>query len=172
MNRKLLSFFAGAALAVFTAGFAFAGGIPLIPSTSQWSEPSQIINTLNTFIRMLNGQATDMNDAPGNLSIGKFCAGSSATTAVTCSGSRGILTLSNASTLATGAVTNFVLTNTSVNASSACVFQVLTGGAAGSGPTIAQAVPTANTVTFRLVNAGTTATGAAATFTIGFQCFQ
>ena len=38
--------------------------------TSRWSEPSQILNTLNTFIRTLNGETTDIDSTSGNFSLG------------------------------------------------------------------------------------------------------
>ena len=91
---------------------------------------------------------------------------------MTCNGARGILSLTSVGTIAWEKYIDFTLTNTNVNASSACVVQVLTGGATGSAPTIAQAVPTQNTLTFRLVNGASVATGASESFTVGFQCFQ
>ena len=96
---KKIIFAALAALGLVYAGAAFAGGVPLIPSTSQFSEPSQILNTLNTFIQTLNGQTTAIG-TPGNVSLGKFCTGSSSTTAVTCNGSHGILSLTSVGDLA------------------------------------------------------------------------
>ena len=162
-----------AALGLVYAGAAFAGGVPLIPSTSQFSEPSQIISTLNTLIRALNGQATGITSAPGNVSLGKFCRGSSATTAVTCNGARGILSLTNAGTIASGNYTDFTVTNTNVTAGSACVVQVMDGNNdTGSAPAVSQAVPTANTLSFRVFNGSSVATGAAKAYTVGFQCFQ
>ena len=168
---KKIVFAALAALGLVYAGAAFAGGVPLIPSTSQFSEPSQILNTLNTFIQTLNGQTTAIG-TPGNVSLGKFCTGSSSTTAVTCNGSRGILSLTNTGTVATGYYIDYVLTNTNIKAGSACSVQVLSGGAAGSEPSISKAVPTTNTLTFRVINGSSVATGAADTLSIGFNCYQ
>ena len=169
---KKIIFAALAALGLVYAGAAFAGGVPLIPSTSQFSEPSQILNTLNTFIRTLNGRTTAIG-TPGNVSLGKFCTGSSSTTAVTCNGSRGILSLSSVATIASGNYIDFTVTNTNITAGSACSFQVLDGdNDAGSAPAVAQAVPTTNTLSFRLINGASAATGAAKAYTVGFNCFQ
>ena len=169
---KKIVFAALAALGLVYAGAAFAGGVPLIPSTSQFSEPSQILNTLNTFIQTLNGQTTAIG-TPGNVLLGKFCTGSSSTTAVTCNGSHGILSLTSVGDLASaGYYVDYVLTNTNVTAGSACSVQVLSGGAAGSAPTISKAVPTANTLTFRVLNGSSIATGAAGTLSVGFNCYQ
>jgi hypothetical protein len=173
MNRKLLSFLAGAALAVFTASLALAGGLPTIPPTSRWSEPSQLLNTLNTFIRTLNGESTAINSASGNWSLGHPCTASSATTAVTCNGARGVLTLTGIPELQWGASSDVTLTNTNVDASSACTAQVLSStGATGSALTVATAIPTQNTLTIRLVNGGSISTGSGKAYTVGFQCFQ
>ena len=171
---KKIIFAALAALGLVYAGAAFAGGVPLIPSTSQFSEPSQILNTLNTFIRTLNGQTTAIG-TPGNVSLGKFCTGASATTAVTCTGSRGVLSFTNTGDIAgvaTGNYIDYVLTNTNVSTGSACSVQVLSGGAAGSAPSISKVVPTANTLTFRVINGSSVATGAANTLKVGFNCYQ
>src|SRR5258706_4214942 len=42
--------------AVLGAQFGFGGGIPNIPPTPTFNEPSQIVSTLNAFIAQLNGQ--------------------------------------------------------------------------------------------------------------------
>lgn len=172
LRKASLAAAAFVALIFAAASWAVAGGIPSIPSSPVWSEPSQILGTLNTFIRMLNGQATSINTTPGNLSLGSFCTGSTATSTVTCNGNRGSITYTYLGTLTQGSQGALTLTNSSIAASSACVFQVMRGGAAGSAPYVTQALPAAGSLGFNLTNGGSTATGLGAQVTIGFQCFQ
>lgn len=59
--RKIL-----VAAAVLAPVAALAGGVPLVPSTSQYSEASQIIGTLNFVIGMINTAITPQTMAPLN----------------------------------------------------------------------------------------------------------
>ena len=174
MNRKLLSLFAAAALAVLAGTVAFAGGVPSIPPVSRWSEPSQILNTLNTFIRTLNGESTDIDSTSGNFSLGKFCTGSSATTAVTCNGARGILTLTASARSTWGELYRFHADEHERQ----CQFGLRCSGSfgrgyAGSTPTIASGGADAEHAHVPPCQRGIRQRQALRErYTVGFQCFQ
>src|SRR5882724_8107454 len=51
---------------------AAAATIPNLPSTSQYSEPSQIVGTINALIQQLNGQ-TGYATATPIVGLGSFC---------------------------------------------------------------------------------------------------
>jgi hypothetical protein len=162
--RKLL---ATIAAVVASALIAYAASVPGIPSTPTFNEPSQIVSTLNTLINQLNGAA---GYAPAqNISLGSSGVASGATP-VTLNAQRGVVSFTGVGTLVTGAVTTLTMTNSSVAANSQCFAQVQSGGAAGSGPYISTATPTAGSLAMILANGGTTATGAAQTFAIAFNC--
>jgi hypothetical protein len=154
--------------AVVASGLiAYGAAVPSIPSNPTYSEPSQILGTLNTLINQLNGAA---GYAPAqNISLGSSGVASGGTP-VTLNAQRGVVSFTGVGTLVTGAVTTLTMTNSSVAANSQCFAQVQSGGAAGSGPYISTATPTAGSLALILANGGTTATGAAATFAIAFQC--
>lgn len=165
MKKLLLGFVAS----LFLGVAAFAAGLPLISPASNpgMNEPSQIIATLNTFINQLNGV---VGYAPAQtVSFGTSGTASGATP-VTLSAQRGVVSFTGVGTLVTGAVTTLTMTNTLVAATSQCFAQVQSGGAGGSGPYISTATPTAGSLALILANGGTTATGAAQTFAIAFQC--
>ena len=152
---------------VFSGLIAWATTMPLVPSTGQYSEPSQIVGTMNALVQQLNG---NVGYAPAQvMPIGSYGTISGATPQIL-NTQRGIVSFTGVATLATGAVTTVTLTNSLVTASSACFAQVQSGGAAGSGPYISTVTPTAGSLAMILANGGTTATGAAATFAIGFNC--
>jgi len=156
--------------AVFGAMVAFGGGVPTVPISPAFNEPSQIVATLNALIQSLNGQASPITPtAPAVVSLGSFGTASGGTP-VTLNAQRGVVSFTGVGTLATGAVTTLTMTNSAVSAASDCQFQVQSGGAAGSAPYVSTATPTAGSMALILANGGTTATGAAATFAIGFNC--
>src|SRR4029453_15015649 len=156
---------------VASALIAVGAVIPNLPSTSQYSEPSQIIATINTLIQQLNGQA---GYAPAQLiGLGSYGTGSAASPGpVVIPAQRGIATFTSVGTLVTGAVVTLTITDTLVAANSACSAQVISGGAAGSAPYVSTVTPTAGSLALILANGGTTATGAAQTFNIGFNCYN
>jgi hypothetical protein len=163
--KKLL---ATIAAVVASALIAYAAALPNIPSTAQYAEASQIIGTLNALIAQLNGA---VGYAPAqNVSLGSSGVASGGTP-VTLAAQRGVVSFTGVGTLVTGAVTTLTMTNSAVAANSQCFAQVLSGGAAGSGPYISTATPTAGSLALILANGGTTATGAAATFAIAFVCY-
>lgn len=146
---------------------AYGASLPNIPSTPPFNEPSAIISTLNTLIAQLNG-ATGYAPAQ-SVSLGSSGVASGATP-VTLAAQRGVVSFTGVGTLATGAVTTLTMTNSLVAANSQCFAQVQSGGNAGSGPYVSTATPTAGSLAMILANGGTTATGAAQTFAIAFQC--
>jgi hypothetical protein len=155
---------------LLTASMALGANLPLISPASNpgMNEPSQIIATLNQFITQLNG-ATGYTTAQ-SVSFGTAGTASGGTP-VTLNAQRGVVSFTGVATLVTGAVTTLTMTNSSVAANSLCFAQVQSGGAAGSGPYVSTATPTAGSLAMILANGGTTATGAAQTFAIAFQCF-
>ncbi len=170
--RKLAATITAFVLTVVLAGFALAGGVPAVPSNPTWNEPSQLLNTLNTFIRTLNGVPTDMGSVAVP-SLGSYCTGSgAASAAVTCNGTRGQVTFTSVGNLAPGAVVTVTVKNSAVNAPSACSGQIISnGGTAGSAPYVSTISIAGQTMSLLLGNGATQGTGTA-TLVIGFNCFQ
>lgn len=149
----------------------FAANLPLMPSTGQYSEPSQIVGTLNALIQQLNGQ---QGYATPNaiVNIGAYCANATAgATPQVCNGQRGAVAFTTLGVTTTGTVMTTVITNSAITASSVCVANWITAFTAGSGVTVATAVPSAGSLSVISVNAGTTA-NAVTTGTLGFNCFN
>jgi hypothetical protein len=167
MIRKLLS---GLAALALSGAIALAANLPLISpsSTPGLNEPSQFIASMNQVLSQLNG---NVGYAPAqNVSFGTNGTASGATP-VTLNSQRGVVSFTGVATLVTGAVTTLTMTNSQIAANSQCYAQVQSGGAAGSAPYVSTATPTAGSLAMILANGGTTATGAAQTFAIAFQCF-
>ena len=166
MFRKLS---AALVAVLFSVSCAFAAGLPLLPSSPTYSEASQIVGTINALIQQLNGQT---GYAPAAIvGVGSIGAGSAASPGpVVIPAQRGVATFTAVGTLVTGAVVTLTITDTLVAANSICFGQVISGGAAGSAPYISTVTPTAGSLALILANGGTTATGAAQTFLIGFNC--
>lgn len=158
-----------------------AGGVPLIPSSPTYNEPNQIVSTLNALIEQLNGQPAGSGGyaALGNgvPSLGSFCAGTSATSAITCSGAgpggggtRGTLTFSAGITITTtGSTESFTVTDNTITATMVCQAWWASAFTSGSGVAVASVTATANTLSIVAVNAGTTS-NAVTTGTLGFNC--
>lgn len=164
VKRALLTaaFLAGAAAA------AFAAGIPSIPSTSQFSEPSQIVGTLNTLINQLQG-GPGVTGTPAIVGIGGICNPAAGATPQTCNSQRGIVPFTTAPPTTTGSTVTYVINNSLVTASSICNVFWTTAGTAGSALSVATVVPSAGSLSVVTVNAGTT-TNAVATGTLSFNC--
>ena len=176
MFRSLKRLAFAAALALFPT-LALAGGIPLLPSTSQFSEPSQIVGTINTLINQLNGNALGFggyaaNSATGP-SIGSFCSATGATLTNVCNGQRGqiVFTGTPLTVTTTGTTMTMVITNSSITTASLCTGAFVTAFTAGSAVIPATFVPTAGSLSVVAVNAGTT-TNAVAAGTFGFNCYN
>ena len=156
---------------VATAAVAAMGaGIPLLPSSPTYSEPSQIQATINAVIQMLNGNGTYAT-APAIISLGTQCQGTAGASPVTCNGQRGFVPFTGITVAATGTNQTLTITNSSIAANSLCHVQPTTAFTAGSAVTVATVVPAAGSLAVVLVNAGTT-TNAVTTGTLGFTCFN
>lgn len=161
--KKLLAII-GAIVA--SAAIAYAAPVPSVPAGPP-IEPALVISTLNTLIQQLNGAA---GYAPAQIISLGSTGNASGATPVTLNSQRGIVSFTGVGTLVTGAVTTLVMNNSLIVAGQQCFTQVQSGGAAGSAPFVATALPGAGTLTMVLANAGTTATGASQTFAIVFNC--
>ncbi len=163
--------FLSALTAIFVSGaIALAANLPLLPSTPQYSEASQIVATINALIQQLNGQAGYA--ASQIVTLGSTCTGTSASLAVTCNGQSGQVAFTGTALSgigATGTVVTVVLTDSSITTTSQCYAQWVTAFTAGSAVYIATAVPTANTLTMIAANGGST-TNTVATGTLAFRC--
>ena len=152
---------------------AWAANIPLVPSTPQFNEPSQIVGTLNTFINTLQGQPTAINNnIPGVVSFGTFCTASGASPQ-TCNGQRGLVT---SGTLTTAAATNanYVINDNLVTAASVC--QVTVASYSGTLVTNGYPQPLVSTTGAGTITVSLTNTHAAnalnGTVGIAFACIQ
>jgi hypothetical protein len=145
-------------LVVLVSATAFAGGVPPIPPNPTYSEPSQIIATLNALINQLNGNALGTGGyaaQPGGVvSLGSFCTASGATPQ-TCNASRGVVTTNSLATAASTAAA-FVINDSLVTAQSACGASIGNTTSTGT-PTIASVVTGAGTITVLVANVATAA---------------
>jgi hypothetical protein len=163
--RKLLA----ALVAVLFSASAFAAGLPLLPSTSQYSEASQIVGTINALIQQLNGQQGYAPATPV-IGVGAFCSGSAASgAAVTCAGQRGTAAWT-AMTIGANGTSTQTITDTSIAANSVCTGGLITAtGGAGSTPFVSSMTPTAGSLSVIFGNGSATSTGSV-TITMGFNC--
>lgn len=154
---------------------AKAGGVPPLPSTSQYSEPSQIVGTINALINQLNGNGAGAGgyaaQSNGATSLGTFCANTAGASPQTCNGQRGAVAYTGLGVTTTGTVMTTVITDSAITTASVCQANWITAFTAGSGVAVATVVPTAGTLTVISVNAGLT-TNAVTTGTLGFNCVQ
>jgi hypothetical protein len=161
--------FLSALTAVFVSGaIALAANIPLIPSSPTYSDPSAILNTLNTLIQQLNGGA---GYAPAQVvSPGSFCTnGTAGGTPQICNGQRGQVLFTGITVAATGTNQTLVITDSSITTGSSCFGQWSTAFTAGSAVYVATMVPTAGSLSVVTANGGTT-TNAVTTGTLSFYC--
>jgi hypothetical protein len=151
---------------------AHAGGVPIVPSSPQFNEPSQIVSTLNAFINQLNGNPLGSGgyaaQPNGIVSLGSFCT-ASGSTPQTCNAMRGIVTTNSLATAASSSA-NFVINNSLITAANACVVGVGNTSSTGT-PAIAQVVTGAGTITISLANVNT-ATAFNNTINLNFTCIQ
>jgi hypothetical protein len=152
---------------------AFGGGLPPVPPSPTYSEPSQIIGTLNALINQLNGNALGSGGyaaQPGGApSLGTFCQPAAGGTPQTCNANRGSVAFTGITITTTGTSQSLVINNSTVTAQSDCSAQWGTAFTAGSGVIAATVTPGAGTLTVVNVNAGTTA-NAVTTGTLNFVC--
>lgn len=151
---------------------AWGGGVPIIPSNPNFSEPSQIVGTLNAFINQLNGNplgsggyAAQPNNTP---SIGLFCTASGATPQV-CNGNRGAVSFTGTTVAADAAVT-VTITNSTITTASNCLGTLQNNPTGAASPYVSSITPTAGSLAVVLGNPGTT-TGSV-TLIVGFTCFN
>lgn len=161
--------------AVFGAALGFGGGVPPLPSTSQYNEPSQIASTLNAVINQLNGNPAGSGGyaaQPGGVvSLGSSCAVSGASPGpLVCTGARGVATFTTA-TVAGNANLSVSITDSAITTASSCNAWIQAQPTAAAGAVVASITPTANTLTIVLTNATATTTGSV-TLPIGFACFN
>lgn len=171
--RRLLIAFATLAGAFAAGVAAFGGGIPPIPSSPTFSEPSQIQATLNTFINMLNGNATAITGGavPGVVSLGSYGTVSGATPQ-TLNTVRGVATFTGV-TVAAVSTGNVVVNNSLVTAASTCMASIVAdNSAAGSFPYIRSVVTGAGTITVAISNAAAATSTGASTFGVAFNCIN
>ncbi len=154
---------------VASAALAMGAGLPLMPSTSQFSEPSQIVGTINSLVQQLNGQAGYTTATP-IIGVGAYCTNSTGGgTPQVCNGQRGAVLYTGLTVAATGTNQAIVVTDSAISAASICTAAFQTAFTAGSAVTVATLVPTAGSLSVTIVNAGTT-TNAITTGTLGFNC--
>jgi hypothetical protein len=158
-----------ALLGILFATSAFAANLPLIPSSPQYSEPSQIVGTLNALVQQLNGQQGYATANPV-VNIGPYCTNSTGgATPQICNGQRGAVLFTGITVAATGTNQTLVVTNANVAANSLCFAQWVTAFTSGSAVVVATVVPTAGSLSIVTANAGTT-TNAVTTGTLAFNC--
>ena len=158
--------------AVLGAQLGFGGGMPPIPSSPTFNEPSQIVSTLNAFINQMNGNplgsggyAAQPNGTP---SMGLFCSASGATPQV-CNGNRGAVSFTGTTVAADAAVT-VTITNSTITTASNCLGTLQNNPTGAASPYVSSITPTAGSLAVVLGNPGTT-TGSV-TLTVGFSCFN
>ena len=163
--------------AVLGAQLGFGGGIPSIPSSPQFSEPNQIVGTLNSFINQLNGNALGSGGYAaqplGVVSLGTFCSVSGTSTNEPCNGTRGSVQFTAQPTIVAGGVATMTVTNGPFAAGQVCPAWVIAQTvAASSEVTVASSTISAPNLAVVIQNPTATATGAAGTWTIAYQCIN
>jgi hypothetical protein len=158
-----------ALLAFLLATPAFAGGVPQIPVSPNWNEPSQFVSTMNQWISQLNGAANSMFATQGVVSFGSFGTISGATPQ-TLNTARGVVTFTGV-TIAGVATGNVVINNSLVTTASVCSASLVSdNSAAGSFPYIRSVVPTAGVLTIAISNAAAATTTGSSSFGVAFNC--
>ena len=170
---RKLAFLAAALLSGVTC--ALGGGIPPLPSSPTYSEPSQIIATLNAIINQLNGNALGTGgyaQQPGGIvSLGGFCLPAVGPTPLTCNAQKGYAQFSGV-TVTSAATSTLVVNSSFVTGGSLCQAQVIGGtNAAQSTPFVTSAIPGTGILTVTLGNGSATSTGAS-TIGVLFSCIN
>jgi len=149
----------------------FGGGVPLVPSSPTFSEPSQIVSTLNAFVNQLNGNAAGAGGyAPaGVVSIGGFCTATGATPQ-TCNTQRGLVSFTGV-TVAGVSTGNVVINNSLITAGNSCRASIVAdNSAAASFPYIRSVVSGSGTLTVAISNAAAATSTGSSTFGVLFNC--
>lgn len=163
-------FFAALSAILVSAVLAYATTLPLVPSTPQFSEPSQIVPTLNAVVNQLNGNPGYAGTSP-IVAIGALCNPAAGASPQTCNGQRGIVPFTGITIAATDTLQTFTINDSSITAASACLAQWITTFTAGSAIVVATVVPTAGVLTVISTNTAATS-NAVTTGTLAFNCFN
>jgi hypothetical protein len=149
--------FASVALLV-AASWALAGGVPNLPNTAPFNDPSQVLSTLQTLINQLNGNPAYAPVA--NIGLGSICTlgGLTPGTPQTCNAQRASIT---SATLTTAALTSqsLLVNNSLVTANSNCIGSInnYSGAFSTNGiPILYALVPTAGQLQVFIGNASAT----------------
>lgn len=154
---------------VASALIAMSASMPILPSTSQYSEPSQIIGTINAVIQQLNGQA-GYAAANSTVSIGSYCTNTTGgASPQVCAGQRGEVLFTGITVAATSTNQVLTITNANVAANSTCHANFKTAFTAAAVLTVGQIVPTAGSLAISISNSGS-GTNAVTTGTLAFYC--
>jgi hypothetical protein len=153
---------------VATALIAIGATLPLMPSTSQFSEPSQIVGTINALIQTLNGQAGYTTAQP-IVALGSLCQSAASASPNTCNGQRGAASFTGITVAAPNTNQTLTITNSAVNASSICQANFTTAFTAATTINVGQIVPTAGSLAVSIGNSGS-GTNGVTTGTLGFNC--
>jgi hypothetical protein len=154
---------------------AVAGGVPLIPSSPTYNEPSQIVSTLNAFINQLNGNPLGSGgyatQANGSVSLGSYGTISGATPQ-TLNTQRGLVTFTGV-TVAAQAAGNVVINNSLITTASVCqvTLQTFSGTFGTNGtPYIFTVTPTAGVLTVAIGNSAAANSTGSASFGVAYNC--
>jgi len=153
---------------------AWGGGVPNIPSSPQFSEPSQIVGTLNSFINQLNGNPLGSGgyaaQPGGSVSLGTQCQNAAAgATPQVCNGQRGLVAYTGITVAATATTQTLVITDSVITTASVCQAWWTTAFTAGSNVFPQSYTPTAGSMSIVFANSGPT-TNAVTTGTLAFNC--
>jgi len=163
-------------LAFLLATPVMAGGIPQIPSSPTYSEPSQIVPTLNALINQLNGNALGAGGyaaQPGGVaSLGTQCQNAAAgASPQICNGQRGIVLFTGITVAAPNTNQTLTITDSTITTGSVCWACFVTAFTAATTITVGQIVPTAGSLAVSIGNDGS-GTNAVTTGTLAFNCFN
>jgi hypothetical protein len=161
--------------ALLGATLGFGGGVPNIPSTPTFNEPSQIVSTLNAFINQMNGFPSGSGGyaaQPGGIvSLGTFATASGATPQ-TANTTRGNVTFTGV-TVAGVSTGNVVINNSLITAGNTCrAWLTADNSAAASFPYVRSVVTGTGTITVAISNAAAATSTGSSTFGVGFDCIN
>ena len=154
---------------VASALIALGAGLPNLPSTSQYSEPSQIVGTINALIQQLNG-GTGYATATPIIGVGQFCTNSTGgASPQVCNGQRGAVLFTGITVAAPNTNQTLTITDSAIAANSICTANFVTAFTAATTINVGQLVPTAGSLAVSIGNSGS-GTNAVTTGTLGFNC--
>ena len=166
MLKRILA--ALAALIGAGAAAALAANIPSVPSTSQFSEPSQIVGTLNTLINALQGGPC-FSGTPQVNWLGALCNPAAGASPQTCNTQRMLVPFTGITVAAVNTTQTLTINNSLVTTASMCFAQWVTAFTAGSALVTSTVVPSAGSLAILVANSGAT-TNAVTTGTLAVHC--